>query len=169
MLLALTGFPGSGKSSVGRELSALTGWPFTDLDAEVERLAGKNIADIFAEDGEDGFRNLETEALRGFCRAAGEDCLLALGGGSLLRPENADILRGRPAKVVWLEATPENLLTRLMEGTSGTRPLLIGNVQGKLGKLLESRAGHYGSHADITVSTNGRNPSEVAAEILRKI
>lgn len=162
MIIALTGFPGSGKSCVGRELSALTGWPLTDLDEVVEKMAGKSVADIFADDGEEAFRQLETEALHSLDLS--KNGIIALGGGSLLRPENAAILKGK-ATVVWLKTTPENLMSRLVEGMSGTRPLLVGNVQGKLGNMLENRAGHYEGRADITVSTDDKNPASVAREI----
>lgn len=166
MIIALTGFPGSGKTSVGRELSAITGLPLIDLDHLVEKISGKSIEDIFAEDGEEAFRCLETEALRNI--DFDKDGILALGGGSLLRAENAELL-GDKAVVVWLKTTPENLMSRLVEGVSGSRPLLIGNVQERLGSLLVKRAGHYESRAGFTVSTDGKTPDEVAGEILRKI
>ena len=91
--VALVGLPASGKSSVGRELAAILGLPFRDLDELVEAGAGMGVPEIFAAEGEAGFRQRESNALKEV--AAGSTCVVGLGGGALLRPENRTL---RPAR-----------------------------------------------------------------------
>ena len=110
--IVLTGFSGAGKSAVGPLLAKHFGWKLLDTDEVVEKRAGKRILDIFRDDGEDAFRDLEAEAIREAC---GDDKLvLSTGGGAVLRSENRRAL-AEAGFVVCLEARPETIFERLME------------------------------------------------------
>src|SRR4051812_15747064 len=115
MILALIGYRGSGKSAVAQQVALRLGWDWGDADVEIELQAGKSIAAIFADDGEQTFRNLETEVLGNLLRR--KRTVLALGGGVVLREGNRRMLRmagdsGR-GKIVWLKASPEALWQRI--------------------------------------------------------
>lgn len=125
-LIALTGFMGSGKTTVGRLLAERLGWRFVDLDSRIVDRAGLPIVDIFKSHGEPAFRAFEMEMLD---RAVGEaieqdrPALIALGGGTLTRPENLARLRQAGAMLVWLDCPVEELLLRCAGMTD--RPLFI--------------------------------------------
>ncbi|HSK47987.1 MAG TPA: shikimate kinase [Coriobacteriia bacterium] len=159
--LFLVGFMGAGKSTVGRLVSAHMGRPFIDLDELVERAARMPVTQIFAEKGEDAFRALETEALRGLSSA--EPAVVACGGGVVLSPENRALLK-RLGRVVYLQVTAGEALARI--GDAGTRPLLAG-PGGALAatSLLSAREALYRSVADSTVETTGRTAEQVANQI----
>ncbi|HUF30605.1 MAG TPA: shikimate kinase [Gemmatimonadaceae bacterium] len=144
----LTGLPGSGKSVVGRELASRLGWMFVDLDAEIVRRSGEPISEIFAEKGEERFRDLEalaTAELRGR-----ERLIFAPGGGWITRPATVSILRP-PARLVYLRVAPAIAAQRVRSGGSA-RPLLAGgDLQARISALLESREAAY-STADLTVN-----------------
>lgn len=155
----LIGAPGSGKTTVGRALARELGVEFVDSDAEIEKLAGMSIADIFIDRGEAAFRDLETAALRtALVEASG---VLSLGGGVILRSENRELLTGQP--VVWLEVTLADAADRV--GLATSRPVLVGNVRGKLMELLQERTPLYMEVARYRVSTHMKKPSEIAAEV----
>lgn len=120
--LILIGLPGSGKTTVGGLLARQLGLPFRDCDPQVERLAGRTVAQLFS-CGEECFRRWETAALQALC--AGEDCVLATGGGAVLRPENRALLR-RSGVVFWLDR-PVADIERTLERAN--RPLLAGAVR----------------------------------------
>lgn len=155
----LIGAPGSGKTTVGRALARELGVEFVDTDAEIEKLAGMSIADIFIERGEAAFRTLETEALRSALSEASG--VLSLGGGVILRSENRELLMGQP--VVWLEVTLADAADRV--GLATSRPVLVGNVRGKLMELLQERTPLYAEVARHRVSTHMKKPSEIAVEV----
>lgn len=155
----LIGAPGSGKTTVGRALARELGVEFVDTDAEIEKLAGMSIADIFIERGEAAFRALETEALRSALSEASG--VLSLGGGVILRSENRELLMGQP--VVWLEVTLADAADRV--GLATSRPVLVGNVRGKLMELLQERTPLYAEVARHRVSTHMKKPSEIAVEV----
>jgi shikimate kinase len=108
--IALVGLSGAGKSSVGRLLAERLDWALLDVDALIETTAGRSIPQIFADEGEPGFRDREAEALR-LALSLGER-VIATGGGAVLRPENRRLLRDE-ALVVWLDAPTEVLIARL--------------------------------------------------------
>lgn len=161
--VVLIGAPGSGKTTVGRALARDLGVEFLDTDAEIERLAGKSISDIFIEQGEAAFRDLETAALRSALESS--TGVVSLGGGVVLRPENRALLAGQP--VVWLEVTLADAADRV--GLATARPVLVGNVRGKLMELLQERTPLYTEVARHRVSTHMKKPSEVASEVLAQI
>ena len=156
----LVGAPGAGKTTVGRALAARLGVNFRDTDHDIEATAGKRIADIFVDDGEEVFRHLETEALR---RALAEfDGVVSLGGGVIMRDVNRELLQGHP--VVWLDVSLSEAVKRVGLGT--TRPLLMGNVRGRLMELMAERVPIYKTIASVRVDTSGRSVADVVDELI---
>jgi shikimate kinase len=155
----LIGPPGAGKSTVGPLLAALLGVEFLDADAAIEARAGKPVSDIFIDDGEPAFRDLERATVAD--AIAAHPGVLALGGGAVLDPGTQELLAGLP--VVYLETGFAAAAKRV--GMDNPRPLLLGNPRGQLRALLEQRLPVYRSLAWLTVSTDGRPPDEIAAEI----
>ena len=138
-------------------------WASTDLDREIERHAGKALAGIFEEEGEERFRDLESRALAEALDGK-EPVVVACGGGVLGREENRRLLRAH-AHVVWLTVDPEEAAARLGEESSA-RPLLrAGPVAELLGELLNRRERAYAAAANATVDTGGSPPEEVAERI----
>jgi shikimate kinase len=170
-LIILIGPPGAGKTTVGSLLAGRLGVGFTDTDAVVEAAAGKSVSDIFISDGEPEFRRLEREAVAA-ALAAGEATqtgtgtpvtgVLGLGGGAVMDGQTQARLAGRA--VVYLETGFAELAKRV--GLDRARPLLIGtNPRAQLKSLLDQRLPVYDRLAWFTVSTNGREPEAIAAEI----
>ncbi len=155
----LIGPPGAGKSTVGALLAELLGVAFTDTDVEVEAVAGKPVSDLFIEDGEPAFRELERAAVaRALHDGAG---VIAVGGGAVLDPATQQRLAGRT--VVYLETGFAAAAKRV--GLGQARPLLIGNPRATLKILLDRRLPVYQRLATITVPTDDREPREIAAQI----
>ncbi|GAB4267258.1 MAG: shikimate kinase [Deferrisomatales bacterium] len=161
--MILTGFMGVGKSATGAALAKLLGWSFVDLDREIEQQAGKPIPRIFAEEGEAGFRDRESEAL---ARVLGRArTVVATGGGVLLRARNRKLLAGRI--VVNLEAPPEACVERLAASPE-ERPLLAGaDPLEEARRLYAARKPLYDA-VERRVDTRGKSPEEVAREIARR-
>jgi len=163
--IALIGYRGSGKSTVGRVLAEALNWEFSDADERVEERAGKSIAAIFAEDGEPRFRDLEASVLG---ELLGEsERVIATGGGVILRPENRLALV-QNAYVVWLNATAESLWERLQTdpSTSTRRPALASGGFEEVRTLLAAREPWYRESATIEFNVEGRTPVEITADIL---
>lgn len=157
------GPPGAGKSTVGPLLAARLGVGFLETDEQVEAAAGKPVGDIFIEDGEAAFRALESETV---ARAvASHDGVLGLGGGAVLDPGTQRLLAGRP--VVYLATGFAAAAKRV--GMDTPRPLLIGNPRARLRELLGQRLPIYEKLAWITVTTDGRTPDEVAADVAAQV
>jgi shikimate kinase len=155
----LIGPPGAGKSTVGPLLAGLLGTGFTETDRLVEEAAGKPVSDIFISDGEPAFRALERAAV---ARAlAGHTGIVALGGGAVMDGGTRERLAGH--RVVYLETGFATAVRRV--GLDAPRPLLIGNPRGRLRELLAERLPVYEGLAWLTVTTDGREPPEIAGEI----
>jgi shikimate kinase/3-dehydroquinate synthase len=157
--VVIVGAPGSGKSTVGALLAERLGTMFTDVDAVIEAEAGRSIAEIFAEDGEPAFRAVEEATTRRLLATPG---VLSLGGGAVLSPATRVALREQ--RVVWLQVSAPVAMKRV--GIDGARPLLLGNVRGRLIRLLNERIPLYAEVATEAVDTNERTPSEVVASIV---
>ena len=159
-VVVLIGPPGAGKSTVGALVASALGVALVDTDAEVETYAGEPIADIFVDHGEAHFRMLERDAVD---RAlAGSDGVVALGGGAVLHPATTEQLAGH--RVVFLDVGLADAASRV--GLNRDRPLLLGNPRGQLRRLMDERRPVYESVATATVSTDGRLPEDVAAEVV---
>lgn len=178
MTISLTGFMGCGKSSVGRKLSALLCCSYADLDTLIEEAQGRSIPEIFASDGESGFRHIETETLRSFLRKqdTGQD-VLSLGGGTVMTPECAEIVHNQTL-CIYLRASVETL-ARHLEGEAEGRPMLASaNEDGRspsealrrrIGELMALRSATYEKTAHIIIDTDGKPIDMVAEEILSSI
>ena len=161
MMITLTGFMGSGKTTVGKVLADFLGCPFMDLDDLVVKKAGKSIPDIFAQDGEPAFRLLEAQVLRKTVEKYAEStAVLALGGGAVLAPASAALLHEKTV-CIYLRASLETLLTRL-EGETAGRPL----ADASLADRLAAREPIYEKTAHVVIDTDGLSPDEVADEII---
>ena len=162
--LVLVGPPGAGKSTVGKVLARRLGVSFTDVDALIVQRAGKSIADMFLDDGEDAFRALEREVV--VDALGGTDGVLALGGGSVLAPETRVLLRGH--RVVHLSVGLADGLRRT--GMSTARPLLAGvNPRSTFKALLDARVPLYREVATVEVDTVRRSANQVARAVLEAI
>jgi shikimate kinase len=158
--VVLVGVPGSGKTTVGTLLSARLNVEFRDTDRDIEAAQGKSVSDIFVDSGEPEFRALERDAV---ARALVEhDGVLALGGGAVIDAATRELLLAHPT--VWLQVGPSAGAHRV--GLDVPRPVLLGNVRGRLATLVAERAPLYAEVASITVDTDRRTPDEVADEIV---
>ncbi|WP_413449938.1 shikimate kinase [Georgenia phoenicis] len=146
--VVLVGPPGAGKTTVGLELARRLGVELLDTDEEVERLEGRTISDIFIEDGEPRFRELEHAAV---LRALAEhDGVVALGGGAVEHPDTRAVLLSVP--VVYLEVSMAKALPRV--GLSGARPLLVESPRARWKALMDARRPLYQEVAGLTVDTD---------------
>jgi shikimate kinase len=167
--VALVGFMGCGKSTVGALLAARLGCRFVDLDALIEQRAGKPIHRIFEEQGEEAFRELESRALRelgerGGAPARGGGLVLAAGGGAPLDPENRRWFREQ-ARTFYLEISFDTFVTRT--GTDPRRPLLRRSVE-ELRRLYDGRLSAY-REAGTVIDAEALSPEQIAAEIQRRL
>ncbi len=163
--VALIGYRGTGKSHVARLLGERLGWPVVDSDAEVEKAAGCAIVEIFAQQGEPAFRQLEEEQIARLTSASHQ--VLSLGGGAILSATTRRHLAER-AFIVWLTASPRTLAARLAADTttSRSRPSLTGKDAGQeIAEVLAARMPLYQACAQLTVDTEDRTPEEVAEAI----
>ena len=160
--LILIGLMGAGKTTVGRACAERLGRPFVDTDELVEAAAGASVAALFADAGEERFRELERAAVADAC-ASPQPLVVACGGGAVLDPENRRRLRGA-GFVVWLRAPVATLAGRIGDGAS--RPLLHGDPAGNLARLEHLRAPAYEAGAHCTIDTDGLGPDAVADAVL---
>mgnify|MGYP001489640910 CR=1 FL=1 len=166
--IALIGFMGTGKSTVGRALARRLGWRYVDTDARIEAIAGCDIPTLFACEGEAAFRAREAQVVLGLAAGAGQ--VIATGGGVPLRAENAAALR-TAGLVVYLTARPDVIVART-ERRAADRPLLANRGDRDLlthvMALLGERAPRYQQAAHLIVDTSDRSPENIAAEVARK-
>jgi shikimate kinase len=160
--IVLTGFMGTGKTTVGKLLAEQLGYEFVDTDDLIETRQGRSIPQIFAELGESAFRQMERDLAEELARRGG--LVIATGGRLMLDPVNAAALE-RQGRVFCLVATPQEILARLAADTEHPRPLLAGPNPGeRIVELLESRKKGYGRF--LQVKTGSRPPQDIAREIL---
>ena len=160
----LIGLPGSGKSTIGRRLAKAMGCGLIDTDAVIEERTGRTIAEIFAEDGESGFRRIEEDVIREAVQT--HDGILSLGGGAVTTPGVREALSGQT--VIYLEISAAEGIRR----TSGStvRPLLAGPDRAeKYRGLLADRVPLYRRVATIRINTNRRNPGAVVRYIVGRL
>jgi shikimate kinase len=157
--VVLVGPMGAGKSTVGALLAARWGLDVRDTDSDVEARVGKEIAEIFVDDGEEHFRALERDAVR--AALAEHPGVLALGGGAVLDPQTRERLRGHA--VVYLRVGLSDAVKRVGLGVG--RPLLLGNVRSRVKALLDEREPVYRELAAVVVDTDQKSAEEVADEV----
>ena len=164
--IILSGYMGSGKSTVARLLHAKTGMKALDLDDFIEKSEGMAIPEIFATKGEIHFRKLEHETLRKLLNS-GEAFILSLGGGTPCYANNHELLKREDVITIYLKASPETLFERL-HAEAGNRPLLndksLEEMKEFIAVHLFERSFYY-NQSDYKVSTDGKSPDAIASEI----
>lgn len=164
--IALVGFMGSGKSTVGQALSKKIGYLFIDLDGRIEEKTGRPIPEIFKEDGEDTFRRVEAVVLKD--ALAAKKAVISCGGGVVLREENRDALKQK-AIVVYLKTEPDELFARV-GATGSMRPLLnVEDPRAEIKRLVKEREPLYQGVADAIVSTTGRSVNSIIEAIIKEL
>lgn len=156
----LIGFMGAGKTTIGKELGRYLELPVFDTDEEIVKRENKSINQLFEEDGENYFREQETNTLRQLQR---EKAVITTGGGIITRKENRLLLK-ECGTVFFLYATPDEIMTRLEQDES--RPLLKGDKKQKIIELYEERMGFYQDTADYVIDTTGKEVEEIVKEIV---
>lgn len=160
-IISLIGFMGTGKTTIGKHLAKALGYEFVDVDRYIEEREGRTIREIFADQGEETFRQLETQALNEIL--AKDHLVISTGGGIVLRRENRDLLL-KHSFVVSLKASPRNLYFRLKEST--TRPLLQGpHPERTIRHLMHKRYPYYNQN-HISVDTDRYNVEQCVALIV---
>ena len=162
--LVLVGLMGSGKTTVGRVVAQRLRRELFDSDVMIEAREGRTVRAIFAEDGEDAFRAIETDVLVE-ALAADDKAVIAAAGGVVLRPENRAALRDSGARVVWLRADPATLVERVKGGVH--RPLLDDDPRGTLERMYAERSDLYREVADAIVMVDKRSVNEIVEAVLR--
>jgi shikimate kinase len=165
--VALVGFMGTGKTSVGQELAKKLGWQFIEVDALIEHMAGKSIPDMFMKDGEITFREWEIEAIKQVARNKKQ--VIACGGGAVLNTINIARLK-ETSVMVLLTASPDTVLKRTASDKD-TRPMLMDatNPASRIRELLKFRKPYYERAADIVVNTSKLSLSATADLIIQKL
>jgi shikimate kinase len=163
--VVLVGLPGAGKSTVGRRLAKILVAEFADTDELIEAAQGRRVPEIFAADGEPGFRAIEARTIAGALRDF--DGVLAFGGGALTDSGTRARLADSGIPVAWLVAPLETLVERV--GEVHGRPLLDGDPAARLADLAAERGPVYETAATLTVHTEHRTPGQVAAFIAARL
>lgn len=163
--LILIGFMGTGKSAVSLQLSHMLSLPCFEMDQLIVENEKKEISEIFKENGESYFRDLETALLKKILQKNG--IIISCGGGIVLRKENIDLMKNH-GTVILLTATPETILERVKQSQS--RPILDGkkNIH-DISKLIEERQDKYIQASHIIISTDSKSLSQISHEILESL
>ncbi len=163
MDIILTGFMGTGKTSVGQCVADLLRLPFYDVDQQIELKSGRTVAEIFQQQGEEVFRKMEIAAIAAL--PVGRRMVISTGGGALLNPQNRALL-DRRGPLICLTATSTTLASRLKGDRS--RPLLAGNIsEEKMQKLMTERQAFY-ALCSVRIETDGKSIRQVADEVIRQ-
>ena len=163
--ILLIGFMGAGKSTVSAKLSELLAMEIMEMDAYIQKKEGMSIKDIFATNGEEYFRNCESNTLIELREK--KHMVVSCGGGVPLREKNVELMKNS-GYVVWLTATPEAIYERVKDSTE--RPLLNGNMNVPfIQNLMESRREKYERAADIVIDTTGKEIESICEELLQKL
>jgi 3-dehydroquinate synthase len=167
--LIITGFSGTGKSLVAKEVARGLNWDFLDTDDEIVKKTGKPIDEIFRQDGEDKFRELERETIRKACQQ--RQVVIAIGGGAIVNPHNYELL-AETGLIVCLEAKPETIYERLFREAASSpdsevRPLLAGDKPLERIRQLKASRQPYYANGDWTIHTDNLNIEQVAEEVIR--
>lgn len=160
--ILLVGMMGCGKTTTGALVARRLGWDYRDSDADVEALTGRTVPEIFATDGEAAFRRAESEVLAAACTGE-RPAVVAVAGGAVLSPDNRSLIRGC-GTVVWLRAEPHKLAERVGDGAG--RPLLEGDKDATMARLLTERAPYYAEVADAVIDVGDLTPDQVADRVL---
>ena len=162
--IVLMGFMGAGKTTIGKKLAKALEYEFIDTDEWIEKEQGRKISDIFAEDGEAVFRDMETDLLKRLQESEGK-FVLSIGGGMPVREENRALLRNLGI-VIYLKTSKEEIIRRVSGNKN--RPLLQGgDLEEKVTNLMNAREQIYVETAHVEVITDGKNPLEVIEEIIK--
>lgn len=162
--LILIGFMGTGKSTIGRQLSKTLGYPVIDTDQRIEQDTNTSIADLFSTYGEDHFRTLETELLKELIAEKTHKHIISTGGGIIVREENLALLR-ELGYVIWLVAQPKTILERTSRNQD--RPLLNNDdPEGTIRRLLDIRNPLYQNASHLTLETTDLTFSEITTGII---
>lgn len=162
MSIVLVGVPGAGKSTVGKRLAKQLGKTFVDVDERIEQVLGKPISAIFADEGEEYFRQAEESATLELLETTD---VVSLGGGAVMNERIREALLGH--EVVWLKVSVGQASRRI--GMNTVRPLLLGNVRGRLIELNRQRAPYYEQVATRVVDTDDRGAREVADQLAEEL
>ena len=161
--IVLMGFMGAGKTTIGKKLASALKYEFIDTDEWIEKEQGRKISDIFSEDGESAFRDMETALLKRLQNRE-EKFVLSVGGGMPVREENRALLRNL-GTVIYLKTSKEEIIRRVSGDKN--RPLLQGgDLEAKVTNLMNARERIYMETAHVEVITDGKNPSEIVENIM---
>ncbi|MDP2920719.1 MAG: shikimate kinase [Dehalococcoidia bacterium] len=165
--IALVGFMGTGKTSMGQVLAKKLIWQFVEVDALIEQMAGKSTPDIFAQDGEIAFRELEIEAIKQVAR--GKKQVIACGGGVVLNTINIARLK-KTSVLILLTASPETVLKRT-SADRDSRPMLTAasDPATRIRELLKYRRPYYERAADFTINTSKHSLEQITDQIIEKL
>lgn len=162
--IVLTGFMGTGKSTLGRLLARRLSYEFIDTDCEIEKRADKTVAEIFRQQGESAFRQMERDLVRELAQKEG--LVISTGGGLVMNPTNVEALIEN-SHIICLTASPDEILER-MSGQPSTRPLLKeADPRKKIIQLLEQRSSVYAQFDQL--ATSGKSPEELVNIVLERL